>query len=73
MGNTVSQCLSHMSIVLNGWLTGDVGYPLCYTAYDRKNKFWCNFFDTAMFWDKQHCRKVWLRIKIYERNNEQSN
>lgn len=62
----MSKLLSHMSIVLNGWLTGDTGKPLCYTAYERKSK-WYKFLDTAMFWDKQHCRKVWLRIKIYER------
>lgn len=55
-----------MSVVLNGLLTGDKGKPLCYTAYDKKSN-WRKFFDTVMFWDKQHCRKVWLSYKIHNR------
>lgn len=61
----MSKLLSHMSVVLNGWLTGETGKPLCYTAYERKSK-WYKFFDTAMFWDRQHCRKVWLSRRLHD-------
>lgn len=66
MGNKVSLCLSHMSVALNEWLTGDTGKPLCYTAYDRKS-VWYRIFDFFMFWDPQHCRKTWLSRRIHDR------
>ena len=55
-----------ISILINGLLTGDKGYPLCYTAYDRKSR-WYKIFDKVMFWDKQHCRRTWLARRIHDR------
>ena len=65
MGNLLSQT----SIVLNRLITGEKNKPLCYTAYDRKS-IWAVIFDRLMFWDKQHCRKVWLRSRIHETNKK---
>ena len=55
-----------LSIALNGCITGEAGYPLCYTAYDRKST-WYKVFDTFFFWEKQHCRKAWLARRIHDR------
>ncbi len=55
-----------LSIALNGMLTGDHGYPLCYTAYDRKS-YWYRIFDWFIFWEKSHCRRTWLARRIHDR------
>lgn len=38
--------------------------PLCYTAYDKKS-VWYKIFDAFFFWQKNHCRKVFLSRKIH--------
>lgn len=41
--------------------------PLCYTAYDRKS-IWYKLFNGFFFWQKNHCRKVYLMKKIHNRS-----
>ena len=55
-----------ISVWINGLITEDKGYPLCYTAYDRKSH-WYKIFDKCMFWDPQHCRRTWLARRIHDR------
>ena len=56
----------HISIFINGIITDDKGYPLCYTAYKTKS-VWYKVFDKCFFWQKQHCRKTYLSRRLHER------
>lgn len=57
----------NISIFINGIITDDKGYPLCYTAYKTKSR-WYKIFDKCFFWQKQHCRKAYLSRKLHDRN-----
>lgn len=58
---------SRISIFINGIITDDKGYPLCYTAYKTKS-VWYRIFDKCFFWQKQHCRKYYLSRRLHGRN-----
>ena len=55
-----------LSIKLNKLLFKEDN-PLCYTAYNKKS-IWYKIFNAFFFWQKNHCRKVYLMKKIHNRN-----
>lgn len=58
-----------ISILLNKGLFGKDN-PLCYTAYEAKG-FCYVFFNCCFFWQKNHCRKVYLMKRIHNEINGQ--
>ena len=61
--------LKKLSIFLNGYITGEKGYPLCYTAYKRKS-VWYKIFNLCIFWEKDHCRRAYLSRELHDRRQK---
>ena len=54
-----------LSIILNKLLFKEEN-PLCYTAYNKKSK-WYKVFNGFFFWQKNHCRRIYLMKQIHNR------
>lgn len=52
-----------LSALINKGLFGKDN-PLCFTAYQVKG-FWYVLFNCIFFWEKNHCRKVYLIKRIH--------
>lgn len=52
-----------LSILLNKLLFKEDN-PLCYTAYKTKSR-WYKVFNGLFFWQKNHCRKIYLSKRIH--------
>ena len=60
------------SIFINKLIYKEEGNPVCYTVY-REKSIWDKIFDSFFFWQKSHCRKVYLMKQIHYRRYHETN
>lgn len=60
------------SIFINRLIYKEEGNPVCYTVY-REKSIWYKIFDSFFFWQKSHCRKVYLMKQIHYRRYHETN
>lgn len=59
---------SKISIMLNNIMYNEKDKPLCYTLY-KNNSIFYKVINIIFFWQKNHCRKVYLMLKVKENAN----
>jgi hypothetical protein len=57
-----------LSVMINKGLFGESN-PLCYTAY-KAHGFWYVLFNCCFFWERNHCRKVYLMKRVHNANRK---
>lgn len=62
--------LEKLSILVNKWIYKEEGNPICYTVY-REKSAWYKIFNACFFWQKNHCRKVYLMKRIHFRRDKE--